>query len=144
MTAAALATPGPVIIDPLGSISVLANVSNTGGRDGAAVVQVYAISRFTRGVLNPVSRLVGFDKVFVAAGATAAVTIAVPQTNLDRWDANAPLPPSWSGGPRGDWVIDAGDFELAVGLCWSSQGLFAAERARFPCEQVKVNVTLVA
>jgi len=119
-------------------------VSNTGARDGAAVVQVYAISRFTRGVLNPVSRLVGFSKVLVAAGATAAVAVDVPQTNLDRWDSDAPLPPSWAGGPRGDWVIDAGDFQLAVGLCWSSQGLFAAERALFPCAQTMVNVTLIA
>jgi beta-glucosidase len=57
-----------------GLVTVTATLANTGPRAGAEVVQVYA------GIPSPgqpPKRLVGFQKVFVEPGATAAVTITI-------------------------------------------------------------------
>jgi beta-glucosidase len=57
-------------------------VSNTGRRDGATVVQVYAGldgSRFER----PAQRLVGFERIEVAAGSSVTTSISLHLDHLD-------------------------------------------------------------
>lgn len=67
---------------------VSCTVANTGARDGADVVQVYA--RFGDDAVP--SRLVGFQRVEVAAGSSVRVTIEVPLSRLARRD---PVTKSW-------------------------------------------------
>ena len=76
------------------------SVTNTGGRDGHAVVQVYGGvegSAFER----PVRRLVGFVRVHIAAGATEVAEVPLQLRQLDvRVD--------------GDWVTEAGSYVLTA------------------------------
>ncbi|KAF7599385.1 MAG: glycosyl hydrolase [Candidatus Dactylopiibacterium carminicum] len=79
---------------------VSAKVKNTGSKEGAEVVQVYVelpAAASTGGATQPPKRLVGFQKVTLAAGAETTVTITIdPQASnhplsvwhegLRRWD----------------------------------------------------------
>lgn len=68
-----------------GRLVVRTSVRNTGGRDGADVVQVY--TRRVDGDRPP--RLVGFARVEVVAGAEAAVQVRVPYERLAERDTDA-------------------------------------------------------
>ena len=67
------------------AIVVRGNVHNTGERDGADVVQVYA----TLPDAEAPSRLIGFARVDVAAGAATAFEIIVPLDRLATRDSAA-------------------------------------------------------
>jgi len=67
------------------AIVVRGNVYNTGERDGADVVQVYA----TLPDAEAPSRLIGFARVDVAAGAASAFEIVVPLSRLATRDSAA-------------------------------------------------------
>lgn len=73
-------------------VTVRANVRNTGDRDGADVVQIYA----DLAAPDSPQRLVGFRRVDVPAGHTADIDIVIPRERLARRDAErrAWLPPS--------------------------------------------------
>jgi beta-glucosidase len=75
-------------------------VANTGKRDGADVVQVYAQ------LPDPGApeRLVGFARVEVTAGETTDFAIAVPFSTLATWDGK---------GHR--WNAPSGAYTLSVG-----------------------------
>jgi len=77
------------------AIVVRGNVHNTGERDGADVVQVYA----TLPDAEAPSRLIGFARVDVAAGAASAFEIVVP---LDRLATRDSAAKSWrpASGPH--------------------------------------------
>jgi beta-glucosidase len=72
-----------------GCLRVSCTLANTGERDGADVVQVYA--RYGDGGTAP-SRLVGFRRVEVPAGRSVRVSIDAPRTRLARRD---PVTKSW-------------------------------------------------
>ncbi|MBM3675601.1 MAG: family 3 glycosyl hydrolase [Actinobacteria bacterium] len=94
---------GPVEIVPSGdSIAVTGVVVNTGDRDGADVVQVYAQLPDEAAP----KRLVGFARVEVAAGATAAFTIDVPTDRLATRDAE-----------RHSWCAPFGTHRFVVARC---------------------------
>jgi beta-glucosidase len=78
-------------------------VANTGGRDGAEVVQVYLRS-LSDAVPRPVRELRGFARVAIAAGGAACVTIPLGEAAFRRFDAAA-----------GAWVVDPGQYEVQVG-----------------------------
>ena len=68
-------------IGPCDAVGVTVTVRNTGGRDGAEVVQVYA-KQPEASVPVPRVRLVAFERVSIAAGATATVKLSVePETH---------------------------------------------------------------
>lgn len=94
------ATPGSNVV------TVNATVTNTGTRDGAEVVQVYL--ELPAAANQPPRRLVGFQKVHVAAGQSAAVTISV-----DPNASNHPLS-VWGYAERA-FVVPAGEFTVHVG-----------------------------
>jgi beta-glucosidase len=86
-----------------GDVEVRVDVTNTGGRDGREVVQVYA-SRPTSRLRRPPRELKGFANVAIAAGQAAEVVIRIPRADLACWD------------PRlGRWAVEGGDYHLAVG-----------------------------
>ncbi|MDE3720624.1 glycoside hydrolase family 3 C-terminal domain-containing protein [Nocardiopsis sp. N85] len=75
-------------------------ITNTGGRPGKEVVQVYAERPDSR-VDRPVRWLVGFRPVRAEAGERTTVDIPVRPRSLAHWD--------------GEWVYEPGDFRLRVG-----------------------------
>ena len=86
-------------------VRVRGEVRNTGGRDGADVVQVYAELPDA----DAPARLVGFARVDVAKGARATFDIAVPFDRLARRDPDAHAWRSPSGRHRFTVARFAGD-----------------------------------
>jgi hypothetical protein len=62
-------------------VEVSVTVTNTGGRDGVEVVQLYAADPVAS-VTRPVTQLVGFTRVPLAAGASSRVTFTVHTVRL--------------------------------------------------------------
>jgi len=63
------------------TVKVTLNITNTGNRQGAEVIQVY-VSDVEASVLRPVKELKGFSKVFLEPGEIKQVEIDVPVTDL--------------------------------------------------------------
>ncbi|MDR1513762.1 MAG: glycoside hydrolase family 3 C-terminal domain-containing protein [Propionibacteriaceae bacterium] len=80
------------------SAGLTVTVANTGGRDGAEVVQVYV-----RPVGEKMLELKGFARVEVPAGGTVDVTVPLGDAAFRHWDAQ-----------RGAWHVAAGDYEVLV------------------------------
>lgn len=83
--------------------TVTVTVTNTGAVDGAEVVQVY-VEDVESSVARPVRELKGFAKVFLAAGASQEVSIELDQRAFAFWSIR-----------HRNWVVEAGDFVIAVG-----------------------------
>ena len=79
------------------------NISNTGERDGAEVVQVY-IAPPAGGAERPVKELRGFEKVAIKAGESARVSVSLPRRAFSRFDAQAHR-----------WVVDPGTWTVLIG-----------------------------
>lgn len=70
------------------SITISLSVTNTGDRDGAEMVQVYASAPKTEGVERENKKLVGFAKVDAGAGESSNVSINIPKSTLAYYDEN--------------------------------------------------------
>ncbi|MDE5940763.1 MAG: glycoside hydrolase family 3 C-terminal domain-containing protein, partial [Muribaculaceae bacterium] len=70
------------------SLTVTLDVINTGDRDGAETVQVYATAPKTKGVVRENKKLVGFVKIDLNAGERRGVSIAIPKSLLAYYDEN--------------------------------------------------------
>jgi beta-glucosidase len=104
---------GPVEViagDPL--ITVRGVLDNTGDRDGAEVVQLYAQLPDP----DAPGRLIGFTRVAVPAGASANFEIEAPVTRLARRDAG-----------RHQWVRAAGPHTFVVGRFAGDPGSVAVK-----------------
>jgi beta-glucosidase len=84
-------------------VMVQCTVTNTGDREGAEVVQVY-IHPKDPSVDRPVRELKGFEKVVLAAGATATVVIELDETAFKYYHPE-----------ELKWVLDSGSYEVQVG-----------------------------
>ena len=85
-----------------GSTQVLADVTNTGTRAGAEVVQMYvrdSISSVTR----PVKELKGFQKIELKPGETKTVSLAITPASLAFYDVDM------------KYLVEPGEFEIMVG-----------------------------
>jgi beta-glucosidase len=89
-------------IRPNGSTQVLVDVTNTGERAGAEVVQLY-IRDLVSSVTRPVKELKGFRKVWLKPGERATVTLDITPALLSFYDVNM------------NYVVEPGDFEIMVG-----------------------------
>jgi beta-glucosidase len=85
-----------------GSTRVLVDVTNTGSRSGAEVVQVYVRDRVST-VTRPVKELKGFEKVWLAPGETTTVEIPLTPDSLAFHDIDM------------RWVVEPGEFTVMVG-----------------------------
>jgi Glycosyl hydrolase family 3 C-terminal domain/Fibronectin type III-like domain len=83
-------------------IQVGVTVTNTGGRLGEEVVQLYA-SDLVASVARPTSSLVGFTRIALSAGAAARVTFDVHPSRLAFYDE------------RMRFVVEPGQFRFGVG-----------------------------
>lgn len=89
-------------IAPNGSLTVSADVQNTGSRDGTEVVQLYIrdlVGSFTR----PVKELKGFERVALRAGERQTVTFTLKPEHLGFYNAQK------------RFVVEPGDFKVWVG-----------------------------
>lgn len=86
-----------------GRIRVSADVTNTGDRAGAEVVQLY-IGDEESSLPRPVKELKGFQKVSLAPGETRTVTFDITPEQLQYYDDR-----------QGAWVAEAGLFTAFVG-----------------------------
>ncbi|MFJ6651358.1 beta-glucosidase [Microbacterium sp. NPDC091313] len=85
-----------------GAVEVAVDVRNTGVRDGAVVVQLYASDPVAE-VTRPVAQLIGYARVSLAAGAAARAVFTVA---ADRF--------AYTGLDRRR-MVDAGEIELRAG-----------------------------
>jgi beta-glucosidase len=95
-------TTGSVVTNDLAA-SVSVTVTNTGTKAGSHVVQVY-VSDPVATIARPPRELKGFTKVALDAGASTRVSIDLDQRAFSFWLE-----------PPHRWVVEAGDFEIAVG-----------------------------
>ncbi|MDR1790343.1 MAG: glycoside hydrolase family 3 C-terminal domain-containing protein, partial [Propionibacteriaceae bacterium] len=86
------------------TVKVTVKVENTGSRSGKEVVQVYAGPSVDSNADQPITKLVGFAKVEVAAGASQTVEIPVDPHQFEYWDTDAQA-----------WKFAAGKRSLRVG-----------------------------
>jgi beta-glucosidase len=87
---------------PDGSTRVLADVTNTGRREGAEVVQMY-IRDSVSSVTRPIKELKGFEKVLLRPGETKTVAFDVTPDLLAFYDVNL------------EYAVEPGEFEIMVG-----------------------------
>jgi beta-glucosidase len=83
-----------------GTVTAAFTVTNTGSKDGTDIVPVYVAQPVSHGVAVPPQRLVGWTKVFVAAGHHALVHVSFRVTSLAETagDINASGPPTVQSG----------------------------------------------
>mgnify|MGYP003529854994 CR=1 FL=1 len=84
------------------SITVSIDVTNTGSRDGAEVVQLY-IRDLVGSVTRPVKELKDFKKVSLKAGGKKTVTFTINVEDLSFYNAEL------------KWVSEPGEFTVFVG-----------------------------
>lgn len=101
-------------VDTSASIQVRVEVRNTGDRDGADIVQLYGAAAV--GSVTPmVSRLLGYERVPLAAGQRATVTFDVPTTRLALTDRS------------GRRVVEPGPHTLWVGTSVAAEATTVVE-----------------
>jgi len=93
-----------------GSTRLLVDVTNTGKREGAEVVQLY-IRDVVSSATRPVKELKGFKKVKLQPGESTTVTFDITSESLSFYDVNM------------KYVVEPGDFDLMVGNSSRDQDL---------------------
>ncbi|WP_293996301.1 beta-glucosidase family protein [Sphaerotilus sp.] len=89
-------------MDAAGNLTVNFTLKNIGGRAGAEVAQVYAGLPSNSG--EPPKRLVGWQKISLAAGASQAVSLTIKAERLSVWDTS-----------KHQWQLPSGSFTFYVG-----------------------------
>jgi beta-glucosidase len=85
-----------------GSVQASVDVSNTGGRRGDEVVQLY-IHDPVASLTQPVRRLRGFERVRLARGETRTVTFTLDKSDFGFWDND------------GEFVVEPGRIDVYAG-----------------------------
>ena len=98
-------------------VEVSATVANCSNRDGAEVSQLYFRDRVSA-VMTPVKRLLGFERVRLAAGESRRVFFSVPFESLGFYDSNQRLTLEdggftfWLGGSSRDEDLLSRDIDI--------------------------------
>lgn len=87
-----------------GKINAAFTVSNTGGRKGAAVAQMYIQPKQPARINRPVKELRGFAKAELEAGASQSVTIS----ELEKYAA------AYFDEEREQWCVESGDYDVII------------------------------
>ncbi|MEN8227747.1 MAG: glycoside hydrolase family 3 C-terminal domain-containing protein [Bacteroidota bacterium] len=93
------------------SLMVSVDVTNTGAVNGEEVVQLY-IRDVESDEVRPLKELKGFERLYVKAGQTIAVTMAIGPEELAYYDTE-----------KGDYVVEPGQFEILMGPSSDETGL---------------------
>jgi beta-glucosidase len=83
-------------------VQVSVNVTNTGGKEGDEVAQLY-VRQDVSSVSTPGRSLKDFSRIHLKPGETKAVIFQLPQMQLALWNAN------------GKWVVEPGTYTFWVG-----------------------------
>lgn len=83
-------------------VTVSVDVTNTGDREGAEVVQLYVRDE-AASVTRPVQELKGFERIVLAPGETQTVTFTLTPDDLQFW------------GLDDEWTVELGWFTVMVG-----------------------------
>lgn len=83
-------------------VSIEVDVTNTGDRAGAELVQLYVKPKTSR-LPRPVKELKAFQKLHIAAGETATAKLSIAVRDLAYFDPDARA-----------WIAEAGDYELVI------------------------------
>ena len=89
---------------PHGTVTVSANVTNTGHRAGSDVVQLYVGDPSSAAVPEPPNQLQGFQKVALGPGQTRRVTFALDARSFGFWDTAS-----------ASWRVAGGTYRINVG-----------------------------
>ncbi len=103
------------------SFKVKVNVTNTGGRPGAEIVQLY-IECSGSDVFRVPRELKGFGRVYMEPGETVELALEIADSDLSYYDMD-----------KHDWVLEACQYELKVGH--SSRNLPLSSNWRFDGRQ---------
>jgi beta-glucosidase len=109
-------------VDARGTVKLSVDVTNTGSRAGAEVVQLYTHAQKSR-VKQPIKQLKAFQRVQLAPGQRKTVTLAVKASDLAFWDVT-----------RSRFVVESGAYDLSVGA--SSTDLRATRTVRVNGETI--------
>ena len=93
----------PASASPTSTVAVSLDVTNTGSRAGAEVVQLYLGIPSTN-VPEPPKQLKGFQKVSLQPGQTQHVSFSLTPQDLSYWDINAH-----------DWLVQNGTYQVMIG-----------------------------
>ncbi len=104
-----------------GEIKLIVEVTNSGPRDGDEVVQVYARETGLTDPTRPRQNLVGFQRITLAKGQKATVSITIPASALRHWDT-----------AKKAYVVDAAVYELRVGAASDDIRLTVPVRVNAP------------
>lgn len=85
-----------------GKLTVSVDVTNTGSREGAEVVQLYIRDEYAS-VPRPVKELKGFEKIWLQPAQTKTVNFTIDAAALSFYNADM------------QWVAEPGDFTVIVG-----------------------------
>lgn len=85
-----------------GSLTVTAEVTNTGDREGAEVVQLYVGDKVAS-LVRPLKELKGFEKVTLSPGETRTVTFTITPDDLTFHSL------------KGEKLLEPGEFTVWVG-----------------------------
>lgn len=91
-------------LDTSGTVTASVDITNSGSRAGAEVVQLYVAPPSTSNVDRPVRELKGFSKVNLAPGETKTVNLALSPADFAYYDARGK-----------QWVADTGTYTIEVG-----------------------------
>ncbi|MGI8469056.1 MAG: glycoside hydrolase family 3 C-terminal domain-containing protein, partial [Pyrinomonadaceae bacterium] len=97
-------------ITKTGEIKISVDLENTGGRDGAEVVQLY-IHDFVASVSQPVKELKGFQRITLRAGEKRRVEFTLKARDLGFYNA------------QNQYVVEDGEFGVTVGTSSDDEGL---------------------
>ena len=84
------------------TISATITIKNKGRVDGKEVAQLYLRDKYAS-VTRPVKELKGFELVNIPAGTSKEITFTLTEKELGFYNN------------QGEWVVEAGDFELFIG-----------------------------
>jgi beta-glucosidase len=90
-------------LEPDGSVGASVDITNTGKRAGAEVVELYVHDLYPK-IEKPIRELKGFAKVILQPGKTKTVHFQTSPRDLAYFDTAAK-----------QWKADAGDYELQIG-----------------------------
>jgi beta-glucosidase len=83
-------------------VEISTRVTNTGGRDGDEVAQLY-VRQTTASVATPVKSLKGFLRIHLRAGESQTVSFRIKESEFAVWNAN------------GEWKVEPGQFTFGIG-----------------------------
>jgi beta-glucosidase len=115
-------------VDAAGTVRVSVDVTNTGTRPGAEVVQLYVAT--PPGRQRPLERLAAFRKVTLSPGQTTTVDLVVPVRDLAFFDEAA-----------GKNTVDSGRYELRLGTSSRDSARSAAVTVTGTLPDVPVTLT---